>query len=49
MNLAQCPMKTVFKKYELEDNTLDFVGHAVALNTNDNFLEKPAIETIEKI
>jgi Rab GDP dissociation inhibitor len=31
------------KKYELEPNTIDFIGHAVALYSNDNFLEKPAI------
>jgi Rab GDP dissociation inhibitor len=36
-------------KFELEPNTIDFVGHAVALHTNDNFLNRPAIETIDKI
>lgn len=33
----------------MEPNTVDFVGHAVALYTNDGFLERPAIETIDKI
>ena len=45
--------KALFKdltaKFGLETNTIDFVGHAVALFTNDDFLEKPAIETIEKM
>jgi Rab GDP dissociation inhibitor len=36
-------------KYELEDNTIDFIGHAVALYTNDNFLNRPAIDLIRKI
>lgn len=37
------------KKFELETNTVDFIGHAVALYTNDLFLDKPAIETIDRI
>lgn len=43
------PFKTLVKKFDLEDNTVDFIGHAVALFTNDDFLNRPAIETIEKI
>lgn len=39
----------VIKKYGLETNTSDFIGHAVALYTNDDFLEKPMIDTMEKI
>ena len=41
--------KDVIKKYKLEPNTVDFVGHAVALYTNDDFLEKKADVTIEKM
>jgi len=37
------------KKFDLEPNTIDFIGHAVALFTDDSFLGRPAIETIEKI
>ena len=36
-------------KFSLEANTIDFIGHAVALYTNDDFLDKPAFETIERI
>jgi Rab GDP dissociation inhibitor len=43
------PFSAVVTKFELEPNTIDFVGHAVALHTNDNFLNRPAIETIDKI
>ena len=32
-------MKDVFKKFKLEDNTIDFLGHAVALFTNDSYQE----------
>jgi len=35
--------------FSLEENTIDFVGHAIALHTNEEFMDRPAIETIEKI
>jgi len=35
--------------FQLQENTIDFIGHAVALYTNDNFMNRPAIESIEKI
>jgi Rab GDP dissociation inhibitor len=37
------------KKFGLETNTIDFIGHAVAMFTNDDFLENAAIDTINKI
>ena len=37
------------KSYDLSTNTLDFIGHAVALYTSDEFLSRPAVETIDKI
>lgn len=43
------PMKDVFKKFKLEDNTIDFLGHAVALYTNDVYLNQPAVVPIKKI
>lgn len=49
MNLQVDPFKALVKKFDLEDNTVDFIGHAVALYTNDEFLSRPAIETVEKI
>ena len=45
-DLNKQAMKDVFKFYNLDDNTIDFLGHAVALHHNDDFLNKPAIETI---
>lgn len=38
-----------FKKHSLEENTIDFLGHAVALETNDGYLSRPAIETLPKL
>jgi Rab GDP dissociation inhibitor len=35
MNLRQVPFKAVMDKFQLEPNTIDFIGHAVALYAND--------------
>lgn len=43
------PMRDVFKKFKLEDNTIDFLGHAVALFNDDNYLDQPAHEALKKI
>jgi Rab GDP dissociation inhibitor len=31
IDIKKQPMRDIFKKYKLEDNTIDFLGHAVAL------------------
>jgi RAB protein geranylgeranyltransferase component A len=43
------PFKDMVKKFGLETNTVDFIGHAVALYTNDDFIENSALETVERI
>lgn len=43
------PGKEMLEQYGLEENTIDFIGHAVALYANDSFLHRPAIELIRKI
>lgn len=43
------PAIKLFQKFGLEDNTIDFLGHAVALFTNDTYLTQPAINLINKI
>ncbi|KAG8342651.1 putative GDP dissociation inhibitor [Trypanosoma vivax] len=45
-DLGSMTMAQLFKEYGLDDNTIDFVGHAVALHTNDDYLQRPAIETV---
>lgn len=37
------------KYWDLEENTIDFLGHAVALYTNEDFLQRPATEVVEKM
>jgi len=33
MDIVNQPMRDVYKHYKLEENTIDFLGHAVALHT----------------
>jgi Rab GDP dissociation inhibitor len=37
VDIVKQPMRDVYKKFKLEDNTIDFLGHAVALFTNDSY------------
>jgi len=39
-------MAAVFKKFSLDPQTVDFMGHAVALHTNDDYLTQVAMPTI---
>ena len=48
MNLYKEPFLTVIKKFGLSTNTVDFIGHAVALYTNDQFVKRQAMEVIKK-
>jgi Rab GDP dissociation inhibitor len=49
INIEVQPMKDVYKKFSLEANTIDFLGHAVALHVDDKYLDRPAKDTIEKM
>ena len=49
INLHVVPMGEVFKSYDLDSNTIDFIGHALALHSNDSYLKEPALITIQKI
>lgn len=37
------------EKFSLEVNTLDFLGHAVALYTDNSYVDRPALEVIKKV
>lgn len=41
-------MMQVFQKFGLQESTIDFVGHAVALQPNDSYLGKACGPTIQK-
>ena len=43
------PMSRVFEKFGLEQNTIDFIGHALALHPNDEYLKEPCVPTIKRV
>lgn len=49
MDLKKCSFAELVHTYGLEPNTLDFMGHAIALYTDNSFIDKNAIEVIEKL
>lgn len=51
LNIQTCTMKDVFDKFGLEATTRDFIGHAMALYTTDDYITEKgrAPETIERI
>jgi len=48
MDLSKTPMKKVFQTFELEPDTIDFVGHALALWRDDDYLDQAALETVKR-
>merc|ERR1712218_267084 len=42
-------MAEVYKKFGLDENTSDFVGHALALFRNDDYLKEPCAEALKRI
>jgi Rab GDP dissociation inhibitor len=42
-------MLQLYEKHGLDLNTQDFTGHALALHRNDDYLRKPALETMMRI
>ncbi|KAI3794033.1 hypothetical protein L1987_36658 [Smallanthus sonchifolius] len=50
MDVAKVPAKDLIsKKYGLDDNTVDFIGHALALYRDDSYLDQPAIDFIKRV
>lgn len=49
MDLRRMTMADVYTKFGLNDMTVDFVGHAVALHKDDGYLTAPALDTVLKI
>lgn len=49
LNLDRNSMLEVYTKFGLEAGTKDFIGHAMALYLDDDYLTKPARETVERI
>lgn len=49
VNLDKDSMKTVYEKFGLEPGTQDFIGHAMALYLDDDYITKPARATYNRI
>lgn len=49
INPDKTPMSEVFKKFGLDEGTIDFIGHALALHRDDEYLAVPARDTILRI
>ena len=49
MDLSRMRMSEVFEKFSLDENTIDFIGHALALHRDDAYLNEAALPTIRRI
>jgi len=48
-DLTKINIREVFKHFGLSPETIDFLGHSMALHNNDAYLDQPAFETINRI
>lgn len=48
-DLTKMPMADLYKKFGLEPETIEFMGHAIALYREDSYLAQPALESVKKI
>ncbi|RXH74183.1 hypothetical protein DVH24_028904 [Malus domestica] len=49
MNLTRVTTRDLIAKYGLDDNTVDFIGHALALHRDDRYLNEPALDTVKRM
>jgi len=49
LDLKKQPMKDVYAEFKISESSQDFLGHALALHRDDNYLNEPAINTIKKM
>ncbi|KAK9949395.1 hypothetical protein M0R45_004919 [Rubus argutus] len=49
MDLNKVTARELISKYGLDDNTVDFIGHALALHRDDNYLGEPAIYFVKRM
>eukprot|EP00768_Dysnectes_brevis_P000694 gnl/Dysnectes_brevis/1154_a1288_3827.p1 GENE.gnl/Dysnectes_brevis/1154_a1288_3827~~gnl/Dysnectes_brevis/1154_a1288_3827.p1 ORF type:complete len:491 (+),score=204.07 gnl/Dysnectes_brevis/1154_a1288_3827:22-1473(+) len=46
---SRTTMRELYASYKLSENTQDFMGHAMALYTTNEYLDQPALETCRRI
>ncbi|KAK4387861.1 Guanosine nucleotide diphosphate dissociation inhibitor 1 [Sesamum angolense] len=49
LDLTRVTTRELIAKYGLDDNTVDFIGHALALHRDDRYLDEPALDTVKRI
>ncbi|KAI5061877.1 hypothetical protein GOP47_0023091 [Adiantum capillus-veneris] len=49
LDLTRVTPREIFEKYGLDENTVDFIGHALALYRDDSYLDQPALEFVKKV
>ncbi|KAF9623925.1 hypothetical protein IFM89_006652 [Coptis chinensis] len=49
MDLTRVTTRQLIAKYGLDDNTVDFIGHVVALHRDDCYLDEPALDTMMRM
>jgi Rab GDP dissociation inhibitor len=48
-DLKKMTAEALFKEYGLAVETISFIGHAMALYSNDDYLKKPALDAVKRI
>ncbi|PSS26803.1 Guanosine nucleotide diphosphate dissociation inhibitor like [Actinidia chinensis var. chinensis] len=49
LDLNKVTTRDVISKYGLDDDTVDFIGHALALHKDDNYLDQPAMDFVKRV
>ena len=46
-NLQRMPARDLYEKFGLAAETVEFIGHALALKTNERYLDEPAVDLVK--
>ncbi|CAO2813628.1 unnamed protein product [Amaranthus hypochondriacus] len=49
LDLNTITARDLISKYGLEDDTIDFIGHALALYLDDSYLDQPALDFVKRM
>ncbi|KAL4362506.1 hypothetical protein GQ457_04G003530 [Hibiscus cannabinus] len=49
LDLNKVTARELISKYGLEDDTIDFIGHALALHKDDSYLDQPALSFVKRM
>jgi len=49
VDATRANMRQVFEHFGLDENTMSFIGHAMALQRSDAYLDEPAVPTLKAI